>query len=144
MWHQVRENPPSNFGQYANYETAYGFYNAAGWSADRTLSHLGAIDFTQPVTVTQLPAGTSAVQYVVSGRPVGNYFAPVGTPATQLGVNPAGRIPMLFSADGSITVLQSTAAPVVDTWTVSGQPYPATGAGTQWFTPNPALFKKVP
>lgn len=72
----------SNFGQHANFERAYGFYRSGGWGADRTLSHLQGIDFTKPVSVMSLPQGTGAVQYMYPNTSVGNYFAPVGTPAT--------------------------------------------------------------
>ena len=134
----------SKFGQHANFETAYGFYKSGGWSADRTLAHIRGIDFTKPVQVTQLPAGTSAVQHWVPGTPVGNYFAPVGTSASQLGINPAGRVPVLFTAGSDITVLRSTAAPILETWTVPAAPFRAAGGSIQFFTHTPGLFIKVP
>ena len=120
----------SKFGQHANFETAYGFYRSGGWSANRTLAHIRGIDFTKSVQVTPLPSGTSAVQHWVPGTPVGNYFAPVGTSASQLGINPAGRVPVLFAVSGDITVLRSTAAPILDTWTVPGVPFRAAGGAS--------------
>ena len=36
------------------------------------------------------------MQHIKDGR-IGNYFAPVGTPANHLGINPAGRVPITFA-----------------------------------------------
>ncbi|HET7329745.1 hemagglutinin repeat-containing protein [Dyella sp.] len=128
-------NASSQFAQLLSWETAYNYYTTAGFSVDRTLSHLQGIDFTQPVTVTQINPGTSYVQYVLNGN-VGNYFAPVGTPATMLGINPANRTSTLFTPITSTSALQTTAASVVDTWTIPGQPVQTSGGGTQLFVPN--------
>ena len=125
-------------------ETAYNFYTQqGGFSAARTLGHLQGIDFTQPVTVTHVGPGTNYVQYVLNGN-VGNYFAPIGTPAASLGINPANRIPGLFTPSGFTSALQSTAASVTDTWTVPGEPFVADGGGTQLFVPNKSTMTPVP
>lgn len=87
--------------------------------------------------------GTNYVQHVLNGR-VGNYFAPLGTPADMLGINPAGRIPLRFTPSEPLPALQSTAAKIVDTWTVPAQPYPASGGGTQLFVPSKNLMLQVP
>jgi filamentous hemagglutinin len=137
-------NASSQFGQLASWETAYNFYTQqGGFSADRTLGHLQGIDFTQPVTVTQVGPGTNYVQYVLNGN-LGNYFAPIGTPAASLGINPANRIPGLFTPSGFTPALQSTAASVTDTWTVPGEPFVADGGGTQLFVPNKSTMTPVP
>jgi filamentous hemagglutinin len=137
-------NASSQFGQLASWETAYNFYTQqGGFSADRTLGHLQGIDYTQPVTVTQVGPGTNYVQYVLNGN-VGNYFAPIGTPAASLGINPANRIPGLFTPSGATSALQSTAASVTDTWTVPGEPFVAEGGGTQLFVPNKSTMTPVP
>ncbi|WP_443111582.1 polymorphic toxin type 46 domain-containing protein [Burkholderia sp. FERM BP-3421] len=75
---------------------------------------------------------------------VGSYFAPVGTQATNLGINPANRIPGLFTPSGATSVLQSTAASITDTWTVPGRPFVANGGGTQQFVPNKSTMVPVP
>jgi filamentous hemagglutinin len=82
-----------------------------------------------------LPEGASYVQHVQDGR-VGNYFALPGTPAEMLGINPASRVPTTFSTAQPTSALQSTAAPIVDTWTVPGTSFNAQGGGTQFFVPN--------
>jgi beta-lactamase class A len=80
------------------------------------------IDFSMPVRATELTPGARYVQHVLDGR-VGNYFAPVGTPAEMLGINPAGRVPALYTPSQPVSALQSTAAQITDTWTVRSQPF---------------------
>jgi hypothetical protein len=125
----------SNFEQLPRFETAYSTYRDAGYSADRALSHISGIDRTQPVTRVTLPEGGAYVQHVQDGR-VGNYFALPGTPAEMLGINPASRVPTTFSTAQPTSALQSTAAPIVDTWTVPDTSFNAQGGGTQFFVPN--------
>ncbi|MEC4594653.1 polymorphic toxin type 46 domain-containing protein [Nitrospirillum amazonense] len=122
---------------------AKNFYEQAGWSERRIADHLKGIDFTKPVDVVTLPEGTSVVQHVLPGGKVGNYFAPPGTPASSLGINPANRVPTMFTLSQDTQVLRSTAAPVQDTWTVPGQVFDAEGGGTQYFTTNPSNFTQV-
>jgi filamentous hemagglutinin len=131
----------SRFGEHANFETAFKFYSEGGWSTDRALSHIGGIDLTRPVTVVELPAGTSVIQYQYPSRPVGNYFAPVGTPAETLGIDPVGRVCGRFTAGSNVPALRSTAATVTD-WAGSGQLFG--GGGTQFFTHAPGSFVRVP
>ncbi|SDY89732.1 filamentous hemagglutinin [Collimonas sp. OK242] len=133
----------SNFEQLSRYGKAYDFYSQAGFSADRALGHLDGIDFSQPVLLTKLTPGTNYVQNVLDGR-VGNYFAPVGTAAETVGINPAGRVPMMFTPSQPLPALQSTAADILDTWTVPSHPYQTTGGGTQYFVPNKPLMIQVP
>lgn len=123
--------------------TAKAFYEAAGWPEKRIASHMGGIDFTKPVTVVELPRRLRVTQHLVPGAPVGNYFAPVGTPAPRLGINPAGRVATDFMLNEPVRVLRSTAAPITDTWTMPGTAYKAEGGGTQFFTRNPDSFEKV-
>lgn len=82
-------------------------------------------------------------QYQVGGNGVGNYFAPVGTRAEQLGINPTGRETLLYAPTERVQVLRSTAAEIVDTWSVPGVPYRAEGGGTQFFTGNPDKFRVI-
>jgi hypothetical protein len=125
----------SSFEQLVRHENAYNFYTQhAGYSADRAMSHLSGIDFTQPVSIVEVQPGTKFIQHV-GARGVGNYFAPPGTPAEMLGINPAGRTPMLFEASEPEIALRSTASKVVDTWT-EATPFQSEGGGTQFFIPN--------
>jgi|GEM_PF-4522371 len=122
---------------------AQGFYEAAGWAPDRIASHLNGVDFSQSVRVTTLPQGSQVIQYQVPGNPVGNYFAPVGTPATAIGVDPAGRVSTLFTAGQNTTVLQSTAASTAGNTAVPAAARGA-GGGIQYFAPTPSTFLETP
>jgi len=56
------------------------FYRATtGMNDTRIASHLRGIDFSQPVNIVNIPAGTALTQFNLPGR-VGNYYAPPGTP----------------------------------------------------------------
>jgi filamentous hemagglutinin len=106
-------------------------------------NHLAGIDFSQPVDIVPLLQDTTVVQYGAPGSATGNYFAPIGTPASQLGINPAGKVPSLFAPSTDVVVLRSTAADIVDTWSVPSDPYSASGGATQYFTKTPEVFMKV-
>jgi RHS repeat-associated protein len=128
----------------ARQSIAQQFYEDAGWSADRIANHLQSIDFSQPVDVVTIPQGTQVVQYQIPGSAVGNYFAPVGTPANSLGIYTSGRVGSIFTATEDTTVLRSTAADVNNTWEMPGWNIQAPGHGTQYFTPTPTSFAPSP
>lgn len=121
-------------------QLARSFYSDLGWPAARIDSHVAGIDFNEPVVVETLLPGTVVGQWQMPGGKVGNYFAPLGTEASQLGINPAGRVLGTYSPSEPVKVLRSTAAPIIDTWTVPGKPYSAQGGGTQFFTGKPSIF----
>lgn len=133
----------SGFAQTPRRWTATDYYEAAGWPSRRISSHLNGINFSRPVTVSSLPAGSRVVQYQVPGAPVGNYFAPVGTPGSQLGMYTGGRIPQVYETTSKVKLLQSTADKVIDDWSVPFWKVHTNGGGTQFFTPNPSLFRLV-
>ncbi|WP_217635118.1 hemagglutinin repeat-containing protein [Janthinobacterium sp. OK676] len=133
----------SQFEQLGRYETAYNFYANAGFSADRAAGHLAGIDFMKPVSLTELMPGTNYLQYPMGGK-MGNYFATPGTPAETIGINPAGRVPTLYTPTTAAPALRSTAADILDTWTVPSQPYMTQGGGIQFFVPNKGVFIEVP
>ena len=126
----------------ARYDTAYNFYTQAGFSIDRALGHLDGIDFSQPVSATELMPGSNYVQHVLNGN-VGNYFAPIGTSADAIGVNPTGRITGLYTPTQPTAALRSSAAEIIDTWTTPGHSYATTGGGAQFFVPNKQFMKPV-
>lgn len=100
---------------------------------------MAGIDFTQPVEVVTLKQGEQVVQYQVPGRATGSYFAPIGTPAEAIGVDPAGRVAAIYTVTEDTSVLRSTAA---NTSANTSLPSWArgSGGGTQYFAPsNPAL-----
>lgn len=107
------------------------YVNQAGWAPGRAASHLNGIDWSKPVQVVKLPAG-ELDQWVAANGKLGNYFAPKGTQAGELGINPAGRNLGTFKMPPG-EGLQSTAAPILDTWSDPLRPYQARGGGTQIF-----------
>ncbi len=134
----------SNFEQHVRRETAYRFYRfLANWSPGRIMSHVEGIDFAKPVEIVEIPSGKILVQYIVSGRKIGNYFAEPGTSASQLGINPTGRETVRLIAMKPVIALKSTAREIDDTWTVPGTTYHASGGGTQFFVPTPGDFSGV-
>ena len=133
----------SGFAQTSRRWTATDFYEGAGWPSRRIQSHLDGIDFGKPVSVSNLPAGSRVVQYQIPDAPVGNYFAPIGTPGSQIGIYTGGRVPQVFQTTGNVRVLQSTAGSVVDDWSVPFWRVQTDGGGTQFFAPNPSLFRLV-
>ncbi|MBX8484961.1 polymorphic toxin type 46 domain-containing protein [Pseudomonas cichorii] len=48
-----------------------------------------------------------------------------------------------FTPSQPLRALQSTAADILDTWTVPKQPYQTTGGGTQYSVPNKSLMIQV-
>jgi hypothetical protein len=119
----------------ASRKTAHDFYKAAGWDDARMQAHFRGIDFNKPVDIITIPQNTALVQYQIPVAPVGNYFAPVGTPGSQLGIYTGGRIPTLYTTTKDITVLRTTAAKAVDNWSVPGWNVLTDGGGTQYFLP---------
>lgn len=135
----------SGFAEASRRWKASDFYEQAGWSRDRYLNHLDAIDFSKPVKVTTLPVGTRLIQYQIPNASVGNYFAPVGTPGSQLGFYTGGRIPQTFVTRSDVQVLQSTTGSITDTWSLRnvGWNVQTQGGGVQFFTPSPSLFTPI-
>jgi hypothetical protein len=132
----------TKFAEHANFETAFNFYNSKGdpaWNSSRILNHIRGIDLSKPVEITEIPEGTTLVQYQVPGGKQGNYFAPPGTSASELGINPAGKVPTTFKTTEKVTALKSTAAPILVDWETP--PFEADGGGTQFFTHTPELLK---
>ena len=106
------------------------FYEKFGES--NIASKLAGIDFFKPVSTTILKAGTTVEQWVGADGAVGKYFAPVGSDASTLGINTAGRELKQFKLTEDVKVLKSTAADYKDP--ISGQTYK--GGGTQYFNPE--------
>ncbi|MGE4481555.1 polymorphic toxin type 46 domain-containing protein [Acidocella sp.] len=142
--------PPSRVGQLlksdseaslqaARRTTAQDFYAQTGWPQARIDSHLSGIDFSQDVRVVELKQGDTVYQWVDPARGVGQYFSPEGMTPDQLGISGDGRVLQSLTVSKNVQVLQSTAAPVVDTWS-GPAPVVTSGGGTQWFTLNKSIF----
>ncbi|MDE2596468.1 MAG: PAAR domain-containing protein [Sphingomonadales bacterium] len=134
----------------ANRATAHAFYENQGYSPADIPDHVKGIDLTRPVTVETLPAGTELTQYQVPGGRQGNYYAPPGTKATELGISPQGqsritgavenKVAAPYKTTSDVQVLKSTAAPITDTWSIPGQSIPTQGGGTQYFSGQKGAF----
>lgn len=118
------------------------FYRKAGFDADRTTGHLDGIDFTKPVELTELKPNEVYEQHILNGKK-GNYFSIQGTRPETLGINPADRVPTLFTPAKPVTALRSTTAEIVDTWSDPTAPFSAEGGGTQLFVPDKTLMQEV-
>jgi hypothetical protein len=110
-----------------------GFSHYAKMGADDLGERLLGINFKKDVFETVLKKGSKVIQYVddKTGK-VGNYFAPVGSDASTLGINTKGRTAKTFTLTKDVTVLQSTAADYTNKTT--GKTY--SGGGTQFFSPD--------
>ena len=124
----------------ARQTTAREFYQAAGWDETRIKAHLQGIDFSKPVEVITLSKGTLVDQYQVSGKAVGNYFSPIGTPPEVRGMDLTNRVQGFFELREDVKVLKSTAQTIPD-WLNSGQVF--RGGGTQFFAPNHTNFLRI-
>jgi len=114
------------------------FYRRTGFDEARIESHLNGIDFSQPVEVVTLPAGTQLSQRNFPGE-LGNYFAELGKGPQGLGVYTNGRVESGFTFLESVQALRSTAADAADFWSVRGWTVQATGGETQYFLSNQSL-----
>ena len=110
------------------------YYKEAGITEKAAESHMKGIDFTKPVEVITMKKGTEVIQYVNKSGVVGRYFAPLGTSAKKLGINPDGRTLKKYILSEDVKVLKSTAADY------NG----AKGSGTQFFTKDNDKFIEVP
>lgn len=111
-------------------------------SHERAQPHLNGIDFSKPVSVRRLPQGKELTQWRNPSRPLGNYFTEPGTSASQLGINPKGRVEEQFRVAQDTKALTSRAAPITDTWTDPAAPYNAEGSGRQHYVPDNSVMSQ--
>ncbi|MBX3184465.1 MAG: DUF4150 domain-containing protein [Polyangiaceae bacterium] len=145
----------------ARQKLADAFYaeNCPGMTPAQIAQHTAGIDMNEPVRTVTIPPGGGGpngdqlYQWEHPTWGTGQYFAsdPNTTPS-ELGINnrvlvdgegntPARVAPRqqhsyTASEDQPAVGLQSTAAPVTDTWSHSGEPKETTGGGTQTFIPR--------
>jgi hypothetical protein len=119
-------------------------------STDKEIDdHMKGSSLNAPVRVGPAPPSDSPLQqWQPPGGDRGNYFAPAGQTPDQLGINPQAkawnqpgqpvmaREPTSHVVDPKTPYMQSTAAPVTDDWSVPGEPYDASGGGTQQYVPS--------
>jgi Bacterial toxin 46 len=132
-------------------KVAQDFYLKQGFDSDQARSHIKGIDFNKPVEVVQLKKGTVVEQWQILGGAQGNYYAPLGSPPSSLGISPQAvsrqtgelvdRIATKYILKDDVEVLRSTASKVTDTWSIPGKAVEADGGGTQFFSTNKESFK---
>jgi hypothetical protein len=126
-----------NFGAaYERQNLAHNFYKANGVKEADIASHLRGIDFTKPVDIITVPKGTDLVQFGFPGDRMGRYFARPGASPSRLGIYPKGRVESLVRTLDDLPALQSTAADVIDDWSIKGLPINVRGGETQIFIPK--------
>ncbi|PWC37598.1 polymorphic toxin type 46 domain-containing protein [Azospirillum sp. TSO35-2] len=115
------------------------FYASTDLTSARYGDDAKDIDFSKPVEVMEVPAGTTWFQYVRTGYDsvrFGNFFSPVVTATPDcLGISGAGRAEykaVLPAGQG----LKSVAAPIVDNWTTPGTSVQTQGGCAQVVVPN--------
>jgi len=138
-----RARNASSFEQFYRRGIARDFYDSAGWSPKDVSDHISGIDFSQPVDMDVLRAGQQVVQYQRPSGPIGNYFGPIGSLPTELGISGVGRLPTLYAPIIDTPVLRSTAAAVMDTWSLRGESFQTKGGSIQYFAPINSVFRAV-
>ncbi|MFO0762072.1 MAG: polymorphic toxin type 46 domain-containing protein [Byssovorax sp.] len=118
---------------------------------------LKGIDFSKPVSVKHCTAGETLIGYLqlkpnvvakIKANPskaaeiiknlqpheveIGKFFTKSGTSNRQLGIADQNRIYVKFKVGGSVSALESTTAPIKDTWTVRAGGK-TTSAGNTWY-----------
>ena len=100
-----------------------------------------------------LKKGTSLTQYQTPGAPQGSYYAPPNSSPSSLGISPDGLnratntvVPKelkTYILTGDTQVLQSSAAPILDTWSVPGRAVQTEGGSTQFMSNTTDVFKPI-
>lgn len=115
------------------------FYASTDLTSARYADDSKGIDFSKPLEVIDVAAGTSWYQFVRTGYDsirFGNFFSPVATATPDcLGISGAGRAEykaVLPAGQG----LKSVAAPIVDNWSTPGTSVQTKGGCTQVVVPN--------
>ncbi len=137
-----------------NRETAANFFKSQGYKAADYEGYMNGLDFTKPVYTETLNRGKTLWQFQVPGGRQGMWYSP--TPDVvpgQLGINPLGqiyktetvvpKIMNVYQTTDKVTLLRSTSAPVLDTWSVPSQPFDAIGGARQMTSGQRELFKLI-
>lgn len=158
--HEKRDADMGNPKNIDKFVKAYRFYRAQGFDPAEIPSHLNGIDFNQPVNIITMPPPSQLAQWQIpaigSESPrVGCYWTiPRETTPGGLGImrdgpqfdpakgrassrQMASRTEFTFECPDNtppMPVLQSTAAPIIDTWTDRNNPQAIPGGSLQYFS----------
>ncbi|KPX75906.1 polymorphic toxin type 46 domain-containing protein [Pseudomonas syringae group genomosp. 3] len=137
-----------------NKETAAKYFESRGFTEEHYTPYLEGIDFTKPVTLEKINSGKKLWQFQVPGGRQGMWYSltPNVKPA-ELGINPnsliyktnyeAQRVLNIYQSTEKVTVLRSTAAPILDKFSIPHKPYDAIGGARQLTSDQRELFKLI-
>lgn len=128
------------------------FYTKAGTPQSNIDGHLAGIDFTKPVDVVTIEKGSLLNQYQVPGAPQGSYYSPMsnGSSPSSLGISGEAidratgaiieKLPKSYEVTTSVEMLRSSAAPIMDTWSIPGVASQTEGGAIQLFSSSKDSF----
>ena len=148
----VVQNSPAD--EWARKKMAYKFYrkNNPNMKPEKVKEHMQGIDFSKPVEVVEVKKGTKLQQWQVDGDRKGQYFtADKDVKPTDLGINPkrinkdSGKVETKtqkeYVVNENVEGLNSTSAPVKDTWSDEANPFQTKGGADQLYIPNNQTIK---
>jgi hypothetical protein len=128
----------------AREKVAAHYYEKQGFDPDTIPAHLEGVDFNHPVEITKLTEGTKLKQLKIPGAPQGNYYTTPDTPANRIGISLKvmhrktgeiiDRIEGGYIVKRDTKALSSTAADILDNWSIPGKDLTAKGGGKQFFS----------
>lgn len=123
------------------------YFSQSGKDETDIFRHARGWDYSKPIHVTKLKAGTELCQWQIPGKGNGSYFAPCGSSPSALGISDRGsdrsrkseilnKVEKKFVLTRDTEFLQGTAAAVVDDWSVHDQRVETQGGGRQYLLKN--------
>ncbi|PBQ13419.1 hypothetical protein CCL08_23735 [Pseudomonas congelans] len=137
-----------------NKETAESYFKSIGFTKDRYDSYLSGIDFTKSVRVETINSGKKLWQYQVPGGIQGMWYSPSPKVLpTELGINPQGlvyktdikmtRVLNVYQTTEKVTMLRSTASPILDDFSIPSEPFQTLGNARQMTSNQKDSFKLI-
>ncbi|RMM90791.1 polymorphic toxin type 46 domain-containing protein [Pseudomonas savastanoi] len=137
-----------------NKEIASRYFESRGFTEEHYKPYMEGIDFTKPVTLETINSGKKLWQFQVPGGRQGMWYSLTpNVKPTELGINPnalmyktnyeAQRVLNIYQSTEKVTVLRSTAAPILDKFSIPKEPYDAIGGARQLTSDQRELFKLI-
>lgn len=128
----------------ANKELVDNFMRKSGVDESKIGALRSGIELHERVTIETLNRGKIFYQYQSPGNWQGNWYSlNKNTPPATLGINPEGKVrgtgkrvlkeTKAYRLQEKTEALRSTAAPVLDTWSVPDEAFQTEGGAIQWF-----------
>ncbi len=129
------------------------FYQKQGIPAHKIDDHLMGTDLNKQINKTLINKGDIVEQHQAPNAPQGNYYLPVGTDSSKVGISSivkdrktgslVKREKRKYKANEDIEVLETTAKKIDDTWSIPGKNVSTEGGGIQYFTTDKSKFTKI-